>query len=112
VWAQPSGAGFDFAIGDILTWVFRVQTNAAIDWSGGFIKYAYVDAAGNRVAGLLAEDIPLQDCPGCAEALSKEITIDDCSDCSRVVPEPGSLALFGLAWVASYTMRRRSRIVG
>ena len=105
VWAQLSGGGFDFAIGDILTWVFRVQTNAAIDWAGGYIKYAYVDGEGNGVAGLLAENIALQDCQGCST--SERLP----NDLPSRVPEPGSLALVGLALMTSALRRRRTQVV-
>jgi hypothetical protein len=89
--------GYNFTIGSILSWTFHVVTTSPIDFAGGHIKYEYVDATGQKkVAGLLSGDITLQDCRNGA------------CDERAPVPEPGSLALLGVAMLGgAHRLRRR-----
>lgn len=88
--------GYNFTIGNILNWTFHVVTTSPIDFAGGHIKYEYVDATGQKkVAGLLSGDIPLQDCRNGA-----------CDD-RAPVPEPGTLALLGVAMLGGARRLRR-----
>ena len=83
IWAADANGGFNFTIGDTLTWTFRITTEASLGNGTGHIKYRYVDEEGKQVAGLLSQDIPLQTC------------IDGRCEPPAVAPEPGSLMLLG-----------------
>lgn len=102
-WADPPG-GYDFLIGEILTWTFRF--NASSLGNGiGHLKYYYTDGTTNGsgayslVAGLSPEELPLQDC--------RDGLCDD-EEFPNPVPEPATLLLLGGGVAALAARRRRS----
>ena len=98
---DAAGAGYLFNVGDTLTWVFHVNTTGAIDFEGGHIKYEYRDVNGKKTAGLLSQDITLQDC---TEGACDELP-------PPVVPEPATLSLVGLGLLgAAARLRTRGRV--
>ena len=97
IWGANPNGGFNFTIGDTLTWTFHVTTTGPLGDGTGHIKYRYVDAEGKQVAGLLSADLPLQTC------------INGQCD-TPVIPEPGTLMLLGSGLI--FGARRLRQRVG
>jgi hypothetical protein len=98
VWTG-AGFGYDFGAGEVLTWLFRISTTEPLGDAFGHIKYSYLTSAGRPAAGLLSEDITLQDCrPG-----------TQCDEDITPVPEPAALTLLGLGFVLGGARLRRNR---
>lgn len=91
------GAGYDFSIGDTLTWVFHVTSSSPPLGGQGHLKYQYVDEGGKQVAGLLSVDFPIQDC--------RDRGCDDLT-----VPEPASMTLLGAGLLGAAVQLRRRRL--
>ena len=86
-WKTTSpGMGYDFSVGEVMTWVFRIGGTSVQPDTVGHIKYWYKDASGSKTGGLLSQDVPVQTPP------------------PTQVPDEGStmtLALFGLGAVGA-----------
>jgi hypothetical protein len=93
IWGDPS-SGYDFFIGETLTWTFHIVTDDPLGDTTGHIKYRYVSDTGQPVAGLLSADIPI-----CVNG-----------DCEPVIPEPGTLMLLGSGLI--FGARRLRQRVG
>ena len=82
--------------GTILTFKFQFNTTSVIDSSGNDLKFLYEDTNDNKVGDLGSFDIPIQDCTGGCGGSSPP----------PIVPEPGTLFVFGSGLAGLALFRR------
>jgi hypothetical protein len=78
IWIQAGTFGVQFAVGDILTWTFRMQSSSALPDMAGHVRYWYMDSTGGKIGGLLDGGFAVQSSP------------------ATTVPEGGSTLMFAL----------------
>lgn len=86
------GKGYPFTIGDELQWRWTFTYDEALQ-DEAHLKYLFVNADGSKDGDLGSWDIG----------------INECVDCDVTVPEPATMALFGLGLAAFGASRFRRR---